>query len=151
MQLSESEEEKIKKEITQAFEGLAEAAKSFDVDKYIEFFDGEKYTSLNSDGTVIHSLKQFEDIYREGILAIERYQSLEFSNVKITVVNAETTILVNEFEAKFLLKSGDTFSTSGGGTQVWAKGKDSWKLVSVSSSLKPMINSSLVSEIPSKT
>ena len=133
MQLSE---DKIKDSVNQAFGGLIEAAKSLDVGRYVEFFDKERFTALNDDGTVTHSFDEFENTYRQQISALVNYESLEFSNVKISVINSQTAILVNEFTASVLLKSGDVVTAKGAGTQVWAETDGAWKLVSVSGSSK---------------
>ena len=132
--LSVADKSEIEDAVDEAFKGLIEAAKSLDVDRYIKFFSKEKFTSLNEDGTVFHSLDEFEDAYKKAIAGVKSYESLEFNKVKITVVDKSTAILVNEFEAKVILKSGETVSALGAGTQVWSKIEDSWKLVSVSSS-----------------
>ena len=65
---------------------------------------------------------------------VEKSVSLDFANVKVTVINPTTVILVNEYKQTMLLKSGGLVKQSGGGTQVWAKTNDSWKIVSVSAS-----------------
>ena len=65
---------------------------------------------------------------------IEKITSLEFKNVKVTVINPTTAILVNEYTQTILLKSGDTINQSDGGTQIWSKYNSEWKLVSVSAS-----------------
>ena len=132
--LSEKQKSGIEDSVSEAFEGLVVAAKSLDVDRYIEFFDKERFTSLNEDGAVFHSLDEFKNVYKGGISTIEKYKSLEFSKVKITVVDKNTAILVNEFKAKVVLKSGEVIPVSGAGDQVWSKTKSDWKLVSVSSS-----------------
>jgi ketosteroid isomerase-like protein len=134
MKLSNKEESNIIESVDQAFKGLAEAAKSLDVGQYSEFFDKAKFTALNADGTVTHSFEEFENTYREQISFLERYQSLEFSNVKISIINLQTAILVNEFSAEVKLKSGEIISAKGAGTQVWSETDGEWKLVSVSSS-----------------
>ena len=136
MQISEIKENETKNAINQAFKGLTEAAKSLDVNQYAEFFYKEKFTALNADGTVTHSFEEFINGYSEGISALESYESLEFKNVKITVANSTTAILVNEYDAVVVLKSGDKVSAKGAGTQVWSKENGTWKLVSVSSSSK---------------
>jgi hypothetical protein len=134
MQLSESELEKIKRSVERAFEELAEAARSLEHDEYLKHFDRENFTALNADGTVALSFEEFENMYRQQVAVLKSYESLEFSNVKITVINPQTAILVNEFEASVLLKSGEVVSASGGGMQVWTETEGNWKLVSVSSS-----------------
>ena len=133
---SENFDDEIKSEVNQSFIGLVEAAKSLNVERYFQFFDKDIFTSLNENGSVFHSLTDFEKLYREQIPYIEKYKSLEFFNVKIAVINRTTAILVNEFHAVVLLKSGETVSASGAGTQVWSKVSDRWKLVNVSSSSK---------------
>jgi len=137
MNFSEKQGNEIVESVERAFAGLAEAAKSLDVDKYVEFFDKEKFTALNEDGTVTHTFEEFIETYLGQISSVKEYQSLEFLNVKITVVNANTAILVNEFKAKVVLKSGDVIAAGGAGTQVWAESDGNWRLVSVSSSSKP--------------
>lgn len=65
---------------------------------------------------------------------IEKIVSLEFDQVKVTVLNPLTAILVNEFTQTILLKDGSSIEQSGGGTQVWLKTGEAWKLVSNSAS-----------------
>jgi aspartokinase len=52
----------------------------------------------------------------------------------VTVINPSTAILVNEYKQTILLKNTDTVQQSGGGTQVWSKSENKWKLVSISAS-----------------
>lgn len=124
----------IEAEVNKAFEGLVEAAKSLDSSRYFEFFDRENFTGLNADGKVWHSIKSLESIILPGFQMVEKTISLDFRNVKITVINQTTAILVNEYDQTILLKSGEIIKQSGGGTQVWHQIDSTWKLVSVSSS-----------------
>jgi len=128
--------EQIESEVNQVFAELVIAARSLDVESYLFFFDQQKFTSLNEDGSVFHSLSEFEDSFREQIPLLDQYKSLEFSNVKITVINSTTAILVNEYVAEVILKSGESVVAAGAGTQVWSKSSGVWKLVNVSSSSK---------------
>ncbi|NQZ24106.1 MAG: nuclear transport factor 2 family protein [Colwellia sp.] len=121
-------------EVLSAFNGLVEASKSLNSDKYFEYFDKEKFTGLNSDGTVWHSISGLEAMIPSGFSMVEKIITLEFKNVKVTVLNQTTAILVNEYTQSMLLKSGDEVTQSGGGTQVWFKQSSVWKLVSVSAS-----------------
>jgi len=136
MYLDKSSELQVESEVKQVFEELAVAARSLNIDDYLGFFDKKKFTSLNDNGSVFHSFSDFENLYRQQIPALEKYNSLEFTNVKITVLNNSTAILVNEYRAEVVLKSGDTVSAGGAGTQVWSKGSGVWLLVSVSGSMK---------------
>lgn len=124
----------IELEILDAFGGLVQASKSLDSNRYFEYFDKEHFTGLNADGTVWHSIDSLETLISAGFPMVEKVLSLEFKNVKVTVINQTTAILVNEYTQSMLLKSGDTISQSGGGTQVWSKADGVWKLVSVSAS-----------------
>ena len=139
MDLTNNTKAEIESEVHDAFNGLIEAFKSFDADRYLEYFDKEKFSGLNADGTVWHSMKDFKDLIRHGFSMIEKSESLEFYNVKITVINQTTAILVNEYKDSMLLKNGELIQQAGGGTQVWSKSNDMWKLVSVSASGKPQI------------
>jgi len=136
MYLDKNSELQVESEVKQVFEGLVVAARSLNIENYLSFFDKKKFTSLNDDGSVFHSFSEFEDVYRQQIPALEKYNSLEFTNVKITVLNNSTAILVNEYRAEVVLKSGDTVSAGGAGTQVWSKASGAWLLVSVSGSMK---------------
>ena len=135
--LNTSRKNEIYTEVNSAFQGLVDASKSLDHEKYFSYFDAEKYTTLNEDGTVLHSLDAFREMYLPQQKYIKSYQSLEFSNVKIDVIDASTAVLVNEYTASVTLTSGETVSAAGAGTQVWSKRTGTWKLVNVSSSLKP--------------
>ncbi|MBV1909794.1 MAG: nuclear transport factor 2 family protein [Kangiellaceae bacterium] len=126
--------EQIESEVLEAFKDLSEAAESLDTERYFEFFDKEKFTGLNTDGSVWHSFDNLEVLILSGFPIIEQSISLEFNNVKVTVINPTTAILVNEYIHSILLKSGDEVQQLGGGTQVWSKTNGLWKLVSVSAS-----------------
>lgn len=123
-------------EVQQAFEGLAAAARTLDHNAYFSFFDVERFTSLNEDGTVYTSFAEFERNTRPALEFIAAYNSLVFSNVQVTIVSPQTAVLVNEYAAEVVLTSGDTASAGGAGTQVWSKNTGEWKLVHVSSSSK---------------
>ena len=129
-----NEEEKIKTDVYQAFQKLVEASKALDFDLYLSSFNQKKFSGLHADGTVMHSISDLEQTYRPGFEMVEKIEHLEFRNVKITVLNKTTAILVNEFQEVSLLKTGERIEGKGGGTQVWTKAEDEWKLVSVSSS-----------------
>ncbi|MFT5303511.1 MAG: ketosteroid isomerase-like protein [Mariniblastus sp.] len=126
-------ESEITNEVRTAFESLADAAQALDVERYLAFFDEQRYSGLNEDGSVSHSLAEFAPIIEQQFPELEKYLALEFSRVKITVINSTTAILVNEYSASVLLKSGDEASAEGGGSQVWSKDNGSWQLVCVSS------------------
>ena len=78
-----------------------------------------------------------EELIRSGFSMVEKNESLEFHNVKITVVDQNTAILINEYKQSMLLTSGDFIQLAGGGSQVWSKSSGEWKLVSISASDKP--------------
>ena len=134
---SNSEDEntqEIKAEVLEAFKGLANAVEALDAERYLEYFDKEFFTGLNADGTVWHSIDSLEAQVSSGFPLIEENISLEFNNLKVTVINPITAILVNEYEHSMLLKNGSVIEQAGGGSQVWSKSNGAWKLVSVSAS-----------------
>ncbi len=139
MNMSENTELKIESEVHQAFLGLVEASKALDVARYFDYFDKEKFTGLNADGTVWRSVKDLEALIVPGFSSVKRIISLEFSLVKITVINQSTAILINEYKQSIELKNGTVVEQAGAGTQVWSKANGAWKLVSVSDSDKPKI------------
>ncbi len=134
--LSNEDVNQINGAVNQSFSRLAAAAQALDADAYFEHFDKQRFTALNADGTVAHSFEVFEKATRQQFAALESYRLLEFSKVKISVINRSAVILVNEYQADVVLKSGEMVSAGGGGTQVWAYTDGMWKLVSVSSSVK---------------
>ena len=127
-----------KADVLKEFEKLVVAARSLDHSTYIEFFDKNKFSSLNENGTVTHDLATFSASVEQGFSAFKSYESLEFDNVKVTVIDTNMAILVNEFIATVILHSGDALSVAGAGTQVWSKHSGSWKLVNVSGSSRPL-------------
>lgn len=125
---------KVEAEVLEAFQGLVDASVALDASRYFAYFDKDKFTGLNADGKVWHSIKKLEELIEPGFSAVEKSMSLEFFNVKVTVINPTTAILVNEFKQTMLLKNGKVLEQSGGGTQVWSRSESAWKLVSVSAS-----------------
>jgi hypothetical protein len=134
--MSEEEERTVKESVQRAFDGLVEASRSLNAERYFEYFDDQKFSGLSAAGTVWHSIEDLESVIRPGFSMIEEIQSLEFDNVKITIVDRTTAILVNEYNDTALLKNGEVVSGSGGGVQVWSKSGGSWKLVSVADASK---------------
>jgi hypothetical protein len=125
---------KIEGEVLAAFGGLVDASKALDSARYFACFDKEKFTGLNADGKVWHSIKDLERLVVPGFLMVEKSISLEFKNVKVTAIDPTTAILVNEYQQTMLLKSGSVAKRAGGGVQVWHQSAGAWKLVSFSAS-----------------
>jgi hypothetical protein len=124
----------IEAEVLGAFEGLVEASKALDADRYFAYFDKEKFTGLSADGKAWQSIKNLEDVIGPGFAAVDKIVSLKFYNVKVTVINQATAILVNEYKQTILLKDKSLVKQAGGGTQVWSRCEDAWKVVSISAS-----------------
>jgi hypothetical protein len=127
-------EKDVKKEINLVFIDLVKSAKTLNVDDYMQFFDKENFSGINSDGTIITSFDVFKSIYASGVKYLKSYKSLVFPKVEISVINSTTAILVNEYKMVGILASGAEFTANGAGTQVWSKETGKWKLVSVSAS-----------------
>jgi len=137
-ELSTAQKSAIKSEVKAAFEGLVKAANALDTEQYFFFFDEKKFVGLNGDGTIWQSLDDLKSVIEPGFGALQKVQSLDFTKVKLSVIDANNVILVNEYEQQIELKSGQTLMLAGGGTQVWSKSAGAWKLVSVSASNKPV-------------
>lgn len=126
--------DQIEAEVIGAFRGLVDDSEALDSSRYFEYIDKDKFTGLSADGKAWHTFKDLENVISTGFQMVEKIISLEFSNVKVTVINPSTAILVNEYKQTILLKNTDTVQQSGGGTQVWSKSENVWKLVSISAS-----------------
>lgn len=136
MELSEKSISKITQEVKQSFDGLVEASNALDTTRYFEFIDAEKFVGLNADGTNWNSIVDLKELIESGFNSIEKVESLIFTNVRISVIDLNTAILVNEYEQRVLLKGGAYYDGAGGGTQVWSKTTGKWLLVSISASSK---------------
>ena len=126
--------DQIEAEVIHAFRGLVDASEALDASRYFEFIDQDKFTGLSADGKAWHGFSDLESVITAGFAMVEKIVLLEFSNVKVTVINPSTAVLVNEFQQTILLKDGGTVQQSGGGVQVWSKWDDEWKLVSIGAS-----------------
>lgn len=127
-------------EIQQAFDSLVKAARAVDQQAYFAHFDSERFTGLNVDGTVWHSLAELEPLIRTGFDLTKQVKALDFSRVKITLLDCQTGILVNEYRQDTEVHSGERFVSAGGGVQVWSKRSGRWLLVSVAGSSKAAHN-----------
>lgn len=128
--------EAVRAEVQSAFASLVNASRALDIDEYLDHVDRDRFTALNADGTVVHSFAEWADAIRGHFAVLETYEALEFDRVKVTVLDADTAILVNQYRAVVRLVSGETIEAEGGGTQVWHRTDGVWKLVSVSSSVR---------------
>ena len=136
-QFTEVEMEQVRKDVNLAFNGLVEAARKLDTKRYFDYFDHAKFVGLAADGSNWNSIEDFKKLIEPSFAMVERIESLSFPNVNISVIDANTAILVNEYQQTGVLNSGEPFAAAGGGTQVWSKSSGRWLLVSVSASNKP--------------
>jgi hypothetical protein len=135
--MTEGEKSQIQEAVILAFDGLVAASRSLNSERYLEYFDQANFTGLGEQGMIWRSIDEFAVVIRAGFSQVENVQSLRFKNIKITVVSRTVAILVNEFEDRYLLKSGDVVSGAGGGTQVWHLSSGTWRRISVSASARP--------------
>jgi hypothetical protein len=130
----------IEQEVLNAFEQLISASKNLDTQAYFQLFDGQHFVGLGGNGSNWQSLEELRAIVESGFQAIERIDSLEFDRVKVSVIDEQTVLLINEYDQALTLKNGASIHAAGGGVQVWSKRKGEWKLISVSDSAKPSAN-----------
>ena len=130
------DEQQIQKEVLGSFESLKTASKNLDLDGYLQLINPDKFSGLNVDGINWNNYEEFKQSVTPGFTLIKEIHSLEFPNVEVIVIDANTAILVNEYIQKFTLTNGKTLTSIGGGTQVWSKASGRWLLVSISASLK---------------
>lgn len=127
----------VEEEVLASFKSLVQASRDLNSKAYFAHFYKEKFVGLNSDGKNWNSLNDLEPLIINGFSAIKEIKLLTFINVKVSVINAQTAILVNEYIQSIELKNGSLVNNAGGGTQVWFKDKGTWKIVSISASNKP--------------
>lgn len=137
IKLATLKEQSIKQEVLQSFQRLVNASKDLDTEKYYKIIDHAKFLGLNVNGTNWSSFQELKSAITPGFDSIKTINSLEFPNVKVSVIDHQTAVLVNEYIQSFTLKSGQTLISKGGGTQIWSKSSGKWLLVSISASLKP--------------
>jgi len=124
-------------EVVARFENLASAVKTGDQAAYLKHFNEEDFTALNANGKVTHDFDASRLTYTASAASIAKHHSLEFENVKVTVLEPTVALLLNEYSAEIELISGDIVTVSGAGEQVWHKSNKEWVLNHVSSSTKP--------------
>jgi hypothetical protein len=129
-----TETSQIEAEVLGAFKGLVEASQALDPSRYFALIDQDRFTGLSADGKAWQSFKDLEQVISNGFQMIEEIVDLAFANVKVTVIKPSTAILVNEFRQTIRLKNSDVVQQAGGGTQVWSRSGETWKLVSISAS-----------------
>lgn len=133
---NEPDELTIEKEVIAAFESLVLASRTLDSEKYFKHFSGEKFVGLNSDGSNWNALHELQPMIESGFAAVDKIESLRFTNIKVSVIDANTALLANEYEQTMRLMNGKLISSSGGGLQVWSKHSGHWLLVGVAASNK---------------
>lgn len=126
----------VKSEIEIAFRELVGAAQSNDSERYFSFFEPNAFTAMSSDGSILPTFEAFRLIYEPQLAAVQKYISLDFEAVEIRLIDKQTAILLNEYNAELILVSGERVSASGAGVQVWVKRSDQWKLAHVSDMAK---------------
>lgn len=136
-ELSEDSMREIEQEIRQAFSSLVQASKALDTARYFEHIDTEKFVGLNADGSNWNSFSELRELIEPSFNSVGNIESLVFTNVRISVIDEDTAVLVNEYEQEVSMKDGARFSDAGGGAQVWSKATGRWLLVSISASSRP--------------
>ncbi|MEO1028680.1 MAG: hypothetical protein AAFX02_06435 [Pseudomonadota bacterium] len=119
--LSAQQRLEIEDQISARFESLAATARAGAFEQYLSHMDRDAISTLNADGSTFVSLDEFRSAYAPQFNLIEAYNYLNFDPVRIEIIDANTAILINEYVAKLVLKSGETITASGAGAQVWSK------------------------------
>jgi hypothetical protein len=127
------DEQKIKLQVRNQFDRLVETAKSLDHKNYMKFFDSNKFTSFNEDGTITDDFSAFRLIIEQNFSSFKRYKSLDFYTVKISIIDTNTVVLMNEYTAEVILNDDTIYPAAGAGTQIWSHSSGQWKLVHVTS------------------
>ena len=135
-----ADEAAVRAQIENRFDALVEAVKSLDTDRYFSFFDQARFSGLAGDGTTWHSFEEFASIMRPAFESVTAFERLEFSRVKITVLDSTTAILVNEFQDEIALQGGDLMRDAGGGVQVWKLTDGEWLVASVASVASELVD-----------
>ncbi|WP_440056913.1 nuclear transport factor 2 family protein (plasmid) [Pseudoalteromonas sp. T1lg65] len=136
MTITEQHKTDIEQQVTTAFQGLVAASKTLNSAQYFEFIDQEKFVGLNADGSNWNSASELKALIDPSFSALEKVESLTFTNVKVSVIDENTAILVNEYQQTVILKDGSPFTAEGGGMQVWSKSSGKWLLVGIGASAK---------------
>jgi len=136
MKLSETEKIQIEKEINHAFANLVDISTTLDSTRYFELIDKDKFVGLNANGQNWNNIEDLKAIIIPAFDMVKKIESINFTNVKISVIDKNTAILVNEYNQTIMLDNGQIIKDSGGGTQVWSKSSGHWLLVSISASSK---------------
>ncbi|MBO6622690.1 MAG: nuclear transport factor 2 family protein [Balneola sp.] len=134
--LTDTEKIQIKTEVGASFDSLVESTKVQDWEAYFAHFDQNNFTGLNADGTIWESFEDFKASVIPGFQMIASSDSLIFPVVKISLIDKNTAVLINEYEQKITLNGGQEIRVAGGGVQVWSRNSGKWKLVSISASSK---------------
>jgi len=134
--LTTEKEASIHDEIEGVFHELTKAAETLDHERYFSFFDENNFSVLNADGTTSSRFESFKNSYLPQLKHIQEYNYLEFDPVNISVIDIRNAVLVNEYSAEVMLKSGEVVTASGAGVQFWSKRTGEWKLVHVSDATK---------------
>lgn len=127
---------RVEQEVLASFQSLVEASRALDAERYFAHFDKDKFVGLNSDGSNWNSIDELVPLIKGGFSALKEVKKLSFNNVKVSVIDQNTAILVNEFVQTSELMDGRLVTGAGGGAQVWSKRSGAWKLVSFSASNK---------------
>ncbi|WP_269082180.1 nuclear transport factor 2 family protein [Thalassomonas actiniarum] len=123
-------------EVQESFDLLVNAANALDAEKYFSFIDSDKFVGLGADGSNWNSVEELRAMIVPGFNMVKEIKLLEFTNVKISVIDKNTAVLVNEYQQSMILANGELAEGAGGGTQVWSKASGNWLLVSISASAK---------------
>lgn len=135
--LSEQQHRVITQEVTDAFGQLVNASKQKDSQAYLALIDRDRFVGMSAEGTVWKSADPLETLIVSSFAVPFTLESLAFTVVKISVIDGQTAVLVNEYEQTVRMKEGARHTYSGAGAQVWSKVSGNWKLVSISASNKP--------------
>lgn len=125
----------VTQEVMHQFHRLVKAAEQRDISEYFNLVDMQKFVGLNSNGRNWNSAEELKSQLVDGFRAISAVNSLDFTNLNLSIIDQYTVVLVNEYQQMLTLTSGQIMAVKGGGTQVWSKRSGIWKLVSISSSL----------------
>ena len=112
------------------FSEMAEAARALDADAVLDFFQPEGFSAVLA-GEVYSGFAPWSRLYRDSLGPVARIDRMEFPDVELRTISADTIILINTYDEEITLDDGTRLELTGFGSQTWVRRDGDWRIIHV--------------------
>lgn len=112
------------------FHNMVEDARRLDADAVLDHFWSDGFTAALA-GELVRDFPGWAGDYRALLSTTESLDRVDFPQVVVRTITEDTILLLNTYDQRIVLQSGDVLEPTGYGTQVWVRREGEWRIIHI--------------------